>query len=74
MTNQYIAENTIINLKPGESFTGYLIIRKAELKSKKDGSPYLVLGLGDSTGRISATLWDDAQKKVMELIKLNYLK
>ncbi len=67
MTNQSIAEKTIINLKPGESFTGYLIIRKTELKSKKDGSPYLVLGLGDSTGRISATLWDDAQKKVMEL-------
>jgi 3'-5' exoribonuclease len=48
----------IRDLKSGHSVTGSFIIRKKELKSKKDGEPYLVLELGDSSGRITAHIWD----------------
>ncbi|MFH1941919.1 MAG: HD domain-containing protein [bacterium] len=54
-------------LKPGEKVTSFFVVRKKELKTKADGTPYLLLGLGDDTGRITATLWDDA-KSVYETI------
>lgn len=41
--------------------TGFFAVRKKEIKTKKDGSPYLLLGLGDSTGRIPAILWEGSK-------------
>ena len=52
---------TIQDLKPGESITAFFILRKRELKTKKDGSPYLSIELGDRTGRIGATIWENAE-------------
>ncbi len=51
----------IQDLVPGVKITAFFILRKKELKTKKNGVPYLLLELGDRSGRISATLWDDAQ-------------
>lgn len=44
--------------KSGQSVSGRFIIRKKELKSKKDGEPYLAVELGDASGRITAHIWD----------------
>ena len=52
---------TIKELTPGENVIGFYVVRKTELKTKKDGVPYMLLELGDSTGRITATLWDEAK-------------
>lgn len=52
-------QKTIRDCKPGDRITGYFTVRKSELKTKRDQSPYLLLELGDSTGRIHATIWDD---------------
>jgi len=50
---------TIREMVSGDTVTGFFVVRKKELKTKKDGSPYLLLALGDSTGRIPATLWNN---------------
>jgi 3'-5' exoribonuclease len=50
---------TIREMVSGDRVTGFFVVRKKELKTKKDGSPYLLLALGDSTGRIPATLWNN---------------
>jgi 3'-5' exoribonuclease len=50
------------DLTVGESFTGYYVIRRRELRTKKDGGFYLVLEFGDRTGRITGNLWDDAER------------
>jgi 3'-5' exoribonuclease len=42
----------------GEQVVGFFILRKKEIKSKKDSSPYLSLELGDRTDRIRGTLWE----------------
>jgi len=42
----------------GEVITRFFVVRKKELKSKRDGGYYLSLELGDASGRIPATLWD----------------
>ena len=64
-----LKSKTIRELKPGEPVTSFFVIRKMELKTKRDGTPYLLLGLGDSTGRISATQWNNA-KSVYESFKV----
>jgi 3'-5' exoribonuclease len=55
--------------------TGFYVIRKSELKTKKDGSPYLLLEIGDNTGRIAANIWNNADShyasfKVGDIVKL----
>jgi len=40
----------------GERFTGFFVLRKKEMKSRKDGDPYLVLEFGDRSGRLSGNV------------------
>ena len=61
MTESTNVSKTIRDLAPGDKITGFFIVRKKELQTKKDGAPYLRIGLGDNTGRISATIWDNAK-------------
>jgi len=51
----------------GETFTGYFVIRRKELRSKRDGGFYLALEFGDRTGRLSGNIWDDAERLYAEL-------
>jgi len=54
-------EQTEINaLNPGDPVSQVCILRKIELKTKRNGDPYLFLELGDASGRIQATVWDNA--------------
>ena len=69
------SSKTIRELEPGENITGFYAVRKTELKTKKDGSPYLLLELGDHSGRISATFWENAKAlydsiKVGDIVKV----
>ncbi len=41
----------------GEVFVGFCVIRKSELKHKKNGEPYLMLELGDRSGRLRGKMW-----------------
>lgn len=52
----------IQNLTPGDQITTFYIVRKVDLKTRKDGVPYLHMEFGDSTGRITAMVWNDAQE------------
>lgn len=48
----------IKDFKTGDKITDFFMLRKKELKTKKDGTPYISLELGDATGRIQAACWD----------------
>ncbi|MFQ5603031.1 MAG: OB-fold nucleic acid binding domain-containing protein, partial [bacterium] len=49
-------------LKAGDSLIAFFVLRKKELKTKKESDEnYLSMELGDASGRISATVWDDVQ-------------
>lgn len=48
----------IKSLAPGQSFTGFCVLRKKEIKYKQSGEPYLVLELGDHSGRLKARIWE----------------
>ncbi len=65
MTNQII--QSIKELKAGQKLSTFYILRKMDLKFRKDGVPYLMLEFSDATGRIPAVLWDNAQSVYDEL-------
>lgn len=48
-------------LENGDAITSFFVLRDKEIKTKKDGAPFLSLELGDASGRIRGTMWDNAQ-------------
>lgn len=52
----------IKTLQIGKQFTGFCVVRKKELRHKSNGEAYLHLELGDRSGRLTAKIWDEAQK------------
>ncbi len=68
MTDSSQPDQSIRDFKAGDTVTAFVTIRKIELKTKRDGAPYILFGFGDSSGRISATLWDNV-KSVYSTLK-----
>jgi len=63
------------NYKPGELFNGYCVIRKKELKQKKNGESYLKMEFGDSSGRLGGKIWSyveqrDKDLKIGQIVKI----
>lgn len=50
----------------GETFNDYCIIRKRELKHRQNGKPYLVLEVGDQSGRLKGRIWNDAARRYQQ--------
>jgi len=48
-------------MPPGKPFVTFCVVRNKEVKYKQNGEPYLVLELGDSSGRLKARIWDKIQ-------------
>lgn len=51
----------LLDFEVGEVFTGYFVIRQKELRTRRDGAPYLVLEFGDRSGRLRGNIWNEAQ-------------
>ncbi|MGQ9559353.1 MAG: 3'-5' exoribonuclease YhaM family protein [Candidatus Oleimicrobiaceae bacterium] len=57
-----MSHELIKHLRPGDRVLGFFVLRKKELRVKRgNNEPYLALELGDQSGRITATVWDDAE-------------
>lgn len=53
----------INDLRPGDKLVTFFVLRKKEIKSKHGSEEvYLSLEFGDASGRITGSLWEDAQK------------
>lgn len=50
-------------LRPGDRFAGPCVIRAMEVKWRRNGMPFLVLELGDASGRLKGRLWDNAPEQ-----------
>jgi len=48
----------IKNISPGKSLVAFCVLRKKEIKYKQTGEPYLILELGDHSGRLKARIWE----------------
>lgn len=54
-----VADVQLNEFTDGEEIDQALLVRGAELREKKAGGSFLKLMLGDSTGALSAMVWDD---------------
>ncbi len=53
----------ISQLEPGQKIVEFFVLRHKEIRTKRDSSEvYLSLELGDASGRIFGSLWNDALK------------
>ncbi len=53
----------IADLKPGENVISFFVLRRKEIRTRREnGEAYLSLELGDASGRINGSVWDEAQK------------
>jgi len=48
----------IADLMLGEHFTTFFVIRRKEIKKKKNGDPFLALDFADASGHMDAVWWD----------------
>lgn len=61
-------QKLIQNLKPADSVLSFLILRKKETRQKKStGDVYLSLEFGDSSGRITGTLWNNVSETIKKV-------
>ena len=51
----------------GEAFTGFFVLRGKELRTRRDGEPFLALEFGDRSGRLFGNIWEDAERIYNEL-------
>lgn len=56
----------IKNMKTGEFFDGYYLIKSAELRQTRAGKDFLSLTFQDKTGTISGNLWDANTKATQQ--------
>jgi len=53
----------ITDLKAGEDVISFFVLRRKEIRTRREnGEAYLSLELGDASGRINGSVWDEAQK------------
>ncbi|HXK58528.1 MAG TPA: HD domain-containing protein [Acidobacteriota bacterium] len=64
----------IRDLKENESVVSFSSIRSKQVKSKRNGEPYLELVLADRTGEIAAKVWDDVDVLREELQAGDFIK
>ena len=57
-----IAGRHLRDYEVGESFTGFFVLRSRELRTRRDGAPYIVMEFGDCSGRLFGNIWDDAER------------
>src|SRR5437879_13163690 len=51
----------VSDLTPDTSITSFFLVCEKELRSTREGKPFLRLELGDRSGTIEARLWDNAE-------------
>lgn len=65
----------IKDFKPGDKFVSFFVLRKKEIKAKRESNEiYLALELGDASGRISGTLWENVREKFDEVTHGDIIK
>ncbi|MDZ7374313.1 MAG: HD domain-containing protein [candidate division KSB1 bacterium] len=58
----------IVDLRPADSVIGFFVVRKKQIRTQKESNdPYLFLELGDASGRIGATLWEQPKEWYQEI-------
>ena len=50
----------VAELRAGEQIDTTFLLRRCDLRTRKNGEPYLALEFSDKSGRVTGRMWDDA--------------
>ncbi len=69
MKTAYVAD-----LTPDQSITSFFLVCEKEVRSTRDGKPYLRLELGDRTGTVEARMWDRFEDSAASISRDDFVK
>jgi len=67
-------QSFVSDLNSEQSVTTFFLIREKEVRSTKEGKPYLRLELGDRSGTIEARMWDQIEVVTREVEREDIVK
>jgi len=67
-------QSFVSDLTSEQSITTFLLVCEKEIRSTKEGKPYLRLELGDKTGTIESRMWDQVEAASREVEREDIVK
>jgi 3'-5' exoribonuclease len=64
----------VTDLNSEQSITSYFLVHEKEIRSTREGKPYLRLELGDRSGTIEARMWDQFDLAVKDINRDDFVK
>jgi len=62
------------NLEPDQNITSFFLVIEKELRSTREGKPYLRLELGDRTGSVEARMWNHFEEAAGAIARDDFVK
>ncbi len=53
----------ILNVKIGENYTGFVLVKEVKTATARNGKPYLNVTLSDASGQVNTMVWDADKEK-----------
>lgn len=60
MDNAAPRPKLLLEFDVGDVFTGFFVLKSKEMRFRKNGAPYVVIEIGDKSGRLKGNIWDEA--------------
>jgi len=64
----------VADLTSEQTITAFFLVHAKELRSTREGKPYLRLELGDRTGTVEARMWTKFENAVQEILRDDFIK
>ena len=64
----------VADLISEQTITAFFLVHAKELRSTREGKPYLRLELGDRTGTVEARMWTKFESAVQEILRDDFIK
>src|SRR3979490_3437593 len=64
----------VSDLQADQNITSYFLVCEKEIRSTREGKPYLRLELGDRSGTIEARTWDDFYDAAKDIGRDDFVK
>jgi 3'-5' exoribonuclease len=62
------------SLEPDQNITSFFLVVEKELRSTREGKPYLRLELGDRTGKVEARMWNHFEEAAASVSRDDFVK
>jgi 3'-5' exoribonuclease len=64
----------VADLTPDQNITAFFLVFEKEVRSTREGKPYLRLELGDRTGTVEARMWDRFEESAAAISRDDFVK